>query len=293
MSVSAGDIIAEDDVNSFSIPPGVTVFLVILTITVLLLVGILMWYFLSGRAREVSKLKNIEMQSLVSEKSIEKLRKSHPQEDQDYSDKIMSQSTSHLEVLRPIPRRSPSIFAGEKLFPQSQLSGSLSSKEKSPDRVDSFETVSKVRRTSMASAQVKISRDSIDLSGVGRLFDELDDSHMFGSVNSTDFQCPEEYDEVISTLSMNVFYDCNGNDIESFYSPQLTERCSPSHSFRSVVDSIHTEMSSDSVGSPVSAGRITPMVRLQFEDIQHYQPWDRPKKSKKALCAEVENDVES
>ena len=289
MSVNASDIIAEDETDSSLIPPGVTVFLVILTITVVLILGILMWYFLSGRAQEVSKLKNIEMQSLVSDKSIEKLRKTHPQDDQEYGD--VCQTTSHLEVVRHMPRRSPSIFAGEKLIPHSQLSGSLSSKVKSPDRIDGFRTTSKIGSTYMTLDQEKVTRDSIDLSGVSRLFDELDDSCIYGSVNSADFQCPEEYDEVTSTLSMNLFYDCNGNDIESFYSPQLTEGCSPSYSFRSVVDSIYTEMCSDSDESPVSAGRITPMVRLQFEDIQHYQRRDRPMKSKIALCAKVKNDI--
>ena len=274
------------DVNSVIVPPGVTVFLVILAMIGILFLGIFLWYFLSGKANEVSKIKtNIEVQNLVAENSMEQLRDSGVKDFCQFNDSTIR----HLEASHLSTGRSPSLFNDCRKVSYEQYLNNISVAVSANNKVMSN---GKIKSSNLLSLEGVSAQDNYDMASVKS--SSISISSDTGELELSDCICAtdqEKYDEKAFPLSINEVHKCavslDNINIEDSMSVLVSGSLL---SFYSVLDlnSNHVETSfNNNQGftsniSPVnrlaydrnsfSASRNATIKKLLFQKEHHYSP---------------------
>jgi len=255
-----------------ALPPAIVLLVVIVSIVGLLLALLILWYFLSGRAREVAKMTQLQEVEGLDEFTVREVLR-----EEDVSDHQSSVRTAGLlEVprYRGNPPVSPSIFStGIVLLeevPKKEITTAVVSVSGNVDTADTCRVMDK--------CEINISEEAFELESI-----DLDSpplaNQLEGQVEVEEtweeqkhnFLAVQEASVYLSSTSLNVFQD-NQYD-GGLLVPSVGVAGSVSDvSFRSAKNTLRTRSSSCSPVSRFSSqlldskNRSPPVFRIKFED---------------------------
>ena len=242
-----------------SLPPAIVLLVVIVSIVGMLFLLLILWYFLSGRASQMAKV--IQMQEEEELEKIEVLREGGGDQQASHCN-----NDGLLCVPRVNPACSPSIFSGGLVLdgvPGLGKGGTHGSavvitntlvhdKDSDKDQVEEGEEA-----LELVSVDLDSPANDSQLEG-------QDDKGCHGYMRAHDFLSVRDATVYVSSLSLNVFSECQETPPAVDYLHVPLGGNSPNVSFRSAINTFHPNSSSLSTKSLTSTSKCSPVFKMQF-----------------------------
>jgi len=259
MSVSASEDHSPVRVTSIlstdsALPPGLLLLVVLVSVVGLLFILLVVWYFLSGKAKQNAKLNLVEMEESF-EGNIEVLREVGAGEFEQAS--LPYQDGGHLVVPRLNPSCSPSIFSGGLVMDNGLVNGGESEIVTATVHANANTGAVKSKTCRVACQMVSVDLDSPpDM--------ELEEEH--ADKRDKDCLLVKDSTAYTSSLSLNVFLDCRDETQVGGHLQVPADVNSPNLSFRSAINSLRPKIRSPSTTSIMSISLVSPVYKIQFPD---------------------------
>lgn len=240
--------------DTTALPPGLLLLVVIVAIVGMLFILLVLWYFISGRARQAAKMNYGE--DVSWERSIEVLREDASVRFEQSS--LCYQDRGLLVVPRLNPGCSPSIFSGGLT-----LDGGLGSGE-----IELVTATVHANSNNEGLESETFVLESVDLDSPpdmeAQVAELTADENGKGTKN-LDYLLVKNSTVCTSSMSLNVFLDCQ-EETPKVASLQVSRGGnSPNVSFRSAINSIRPKNShSLSTNSMMSTSQVSPVYKIQF-----------------------------